>query len=69
MINTAFDQEKGNKVLEVGDADLIAYGKPFISNPDLVARFENNLELAAWDQDTFYTQGAKGYTDYPNAAK
>ncbi|WP_343329787.1 alkene reductase [Polaribacter staleyi] len=69
MINTAFDQEKGNKVLEAGDADLIAYGKPFISNPDLVARFENNLELAAWDQDTFYTQGAKGYTDYPNASK
>ena len=69
MINTAFDQEKGNKVLEAGDADLIAYGKPFISNPDLVARFENNLELAAWDQDTFYTTGAKGYTDYPNASK
>ncbi|WP_299247774.1 alkene reductase [uncultured Lacinutrix sp.] len=69
MINTAFDQEKGNKVLEAGDADLIAYGKPFISNPDLVERFENNLELAEWDQDTFYTTGAKGFTDYPNASK
>ena len=69
MINTAFDQEKGNKVLEAGDADLVAYGKPFISNPDLVERFENNLELADWDQDTFYTTGAKGYTDYPNATK
>ncbi|WP_282072365.1 alkene reductase [Polaribacter atrinae] len=69
IINTAFDQEKGNKVLEAGDADLIAYGKPFISNPDLVARFENNLELAAWDQDTFYTTGTKGYTDYSNATK
>ena len=57
------------KVLEAGDADLIAYGKPFISNPDLVARFENNLELAEWDQDTFYTAGVKGYTDYPNASK
>ena len=69
MINTAFDQEKGNKVLEAGDADLVAYGKPFISNPDLVERFENNLELSDWDQDTFYTTGAKGYTDYPNATK
>ena len=69
MINTAFDQEKGNKVLEDGDADLIAYGKPFISNPDLVERFENNLELAEWDQETFYTTGAKGYTDYPKASK
>ncbi|WP_299381762.1 alkene reductase [uncultured Lacinutrix sp.] len=69
MINTAFDQEKGNKVLEAGDADLIAYGKPFVSNPDLVERFENNLELAEWDQDTFYTTGAKGFTDYPNASK
>ena len=68
MINTAFDQEKGNKVLGAGDADLIAYGKPFISNPDLVERFESNLELAEWDQDTFYTTGAKGYTDYPKAS-
>ncbi|WP_166386261.1 alkene reductase [Polaribacter sp. 11A2H] len=69
MINTSFDQEKGNKVLEDGDADLVAYGKPFISNPDLVERFENNLELAEGDQDTFYTQGPKGYTDYPKASK
>ena len=69
MINTSFDKEKGNKVLKDGDADLVAYGKPFISNPDLVERFENNLELAKWNQDTFYTQGPKGYTDYPKANK
>lgn len=69
IINTAFDQEKGNKVLEDGDADLVAYGKPYISNPDLIERFEKNLELAEWDQDTFYTGGAKGYTDYPTIAK
>ncbi|MCL7764160.1 alkene reductase [Polaribacter sp. Z014] len=69
MINTSFDKEKGNKVLEDGDADLVAYGKPFISNPDLVERFENNLELAEWNQDTFYTQGSKGYTDYPKVSK
>ncbi|MCL5129425.1 alkene reductase [Algibacter sp. L4_22] len=69
MINTNFDQEKGNKVIEDGDADLVAYGKPFISNPDLVERFENNLELTAWNQDTFYTTGVEGYTDYPKASK
>ncbi|AOW19771.1 alkene reductase [Urechidicola croceus] len=69
MINTAFDQEKGNKVIMNGDADLVAYGKPFISNPDLVERFENNLNIAKWDEDTFYTTGVKGYTDYPKAVK
>lgn len=69
MINAGFDQEKGNKVIENGDADLVAYGKLFISNPDLVERFENNLELAEWDEDTFYTTGPKGYTDYPKASK
>ena len=69
MINTAFDKNKGNKVIDAGEADLVAYGKPFISNPDLVERFENNLELADWDQETFYTTGVKGYTDYPKASK
>jgi N-ethylmaleimide reductase len=69
MINSNFDQEKGNKVLEDGDADLVAYGKPYVSNPDLVARFEHNLVLADWDQDTFYTTGAKGYTDFPTTEK
>jgi N-ethylmaleimide reductase len=68
MINGAFDQEKGNQVLEDGDADIVAFGKPYIANPDLVARFENNLELASWNQDTFYTTGAEGYTDYPQIA-
>ena len=67
MINGGFDQDSGNKVIESGNADLVAYGKPFISNPDLVARFEHNLELADWDKDTFYTPGKKGYTDYPMA--
>ncbi|WP_282031082.1 alkene reductase [Winogradskyella eximia] len=69
MINTNFDQEKGNKVLADGDADLVAFGKPFVSNPDLVERFEKHLELAEWDKDTFYTPGKKGYTDYPFASE
>ncbi|TYC14153.1 alkene reductase [Bizionia gelidisalsuginis] len=69
MINTAFTQDKGNKVIEEGYADLVAYGKPYISNPDLVERFTNHLDLAAWNEDTFYTTGAKGYTDYPKASE
>jgi N-ethylmaleimide reductase len=69
MINTDFDQDKGNKIIEEGHADLVAYGKLYISNPDLAERLENNLDLAEWDGDTFYTTGAKGYTDYPKASK
>lgn len=64
MINSNFDQEKGNKVLEDGDADLVSFGKPFISNPDLVERFEQGVDLTEWDTNTFYTPGEKGYTDY-----
>lgn len=65
IINANFDQEKGNAVIEAGDADMVAYGKPYISNPDLVERFASNAELAEFDTDTFYTPGHKGYTDYP----
>lgn len=65
IINSGFDQKKGNEVIETGEADMVAFGKPFISNPDLVARFKNNVPLADWDKDTFYTQGKEGYLDYP----
>jgi N-ethylmaleimide reductase len=65
IINNNFDQEKGNKVIEEGLADLVAFGKLFISNPDLPKRFELNDKLAKWDEQTFYTPGEKGYTDYP----
>jgi len=69
MINAGFDQEKANKVLEAGDADLVAFGKLYVSNPDLVARFEKDAALADWDEDTFYTTGKEGYTDYPTLAE
>jgi len=65
MINAHFDREKGNKVIEEGNADMVAYGKPYVSNPDLVERFAAKAELAEFDTDTFYTPGHKGYTDYP----
>ncbi|WP_121665339.1 alkene reductase [Mesonia aquimarina] len=69
MINTAFDQEKGNKVIENDDADLVAYGKPYISNPDLVERFEKDIPLSDWDEETFYVPGKKGYLDYEAKAR
>ena len=69
IINAGFTQETGNAVIDSGNADLVAFGKPYISNPDLVERFENNIKLAEWDEDTFYTPGKKGYTDYPKATE
>jgi N-ethylmaleimide reductase len=66
MINNNFDQESGNRVLEEDCADLVAYGKLFISNPDLPIRFEKNAPLQEWDQATFYVPSEKGYTDYPS---
>jgi N-ethylmaleimide reductase len=65
MINAGFNRETGNKVIDDGLADLVAYGKLFISNPDLVERFKAGTETAVWDEDTFYTTGPMGYTDYP----
>ena len=65
MINAGFDQETANKVVSEGNADLVAFGKLYVSNPDLVERFETDYELAEWDSATFYTKGKKGYTDYP----
>lgn len=69
MINSNFSQESGNAVIEAGDADLVAFGKPYISNPDLVERFAANAPLAKWNTDTFYTPGTEGYLDYPKLAE
>jgi N-ethylmaleimide reductase len=48
-----------------GSADLVAFGVPFLANPDLVARFKLDAPLNTPDADTFYGGGEKGYTDYP----
>lgn len=69
MISTNFDQEKGNVVLEKENADLVSFAKQYISNPDLVERFEHHAALSDWDQETFYTTGKKGYTDYTTMYK
>lgn len=60
-----YNVEKAEEDLQTGLADLIAFGKPFISNPDLVSRLQNNLPVNMnWDVNTFYTPGPEGYTDY-----
>jgi len=66
MINNEFTKEKGNIVLQENLADLVAFGKLFISNPDLPKRFELSGDITPWDKHTFYTPGEKGYTDYPS---
>jgi N-ethylmaleimide reductase len=65
VANNGYDFELASKVLAAGAADLIAFGKPFISNPDLVERLKKGAALNEWDKATFYGGGAKGYTDYP----
>jgi len=63
-----FDAQSAEKALQAKAADLIAFGRPFISNPDLVARMKTGAAISAPDMGTFYTPGEKGYTDYPPLA-
>lgn len=65
ITNVGYTFQSGNKAIETGTADLVSFGKPFISNPDLVARFQTGAPLNHWDESTFYYGGEKGYTDYP----
>lgn len=67
IVSGGRDAEKGEKAIDSGEGDLVAFGRSYISNPDLVYRLQNNIDLAAPDFDTFYTPGEKGYTDYPSA--
>ena len=65
IANNGYDFELATKVLAADAADLIAFGKPFIANPDLVERLKKGAALNVPDKATFYGGGAKGYTDYP----
>ena len=67
MANLGFTRESANAIIKEGTADVVSFGVPFIANPDLVERFQNNLPLSQSNQDTYYTGGEKGYTDYPKA--
>ena len=68
MLAGGYDRASAEQALAANQADLIAIGRPFLCNPDLVARMKANATLNAPDMSTFYTPGAKGYTDYPSMA-
>ncbi|MFN3389334.1 MAG: alkene reductase [Allosphingosinicella sp.] len=65
VLNSDFRLESAEAALAEEKADAISFGRPFISNPDLVARLERDAELAPDDRATWYSQGAEGYIDYP----
>ncbi len=65
ILSGGYDAQRAESDLAAGRADLIAVGKPFLANPDLVARWKAGAPVNAPDFATFYTPGAKGYTDYP----
>ncbi len=67
MVNNGYDAALADQSLARG-ADLVAFGRPFISNPDLVERLRTGAALNPADRDTFYGGGEKGYTDYPALA-
>jgi N-ethylmaleimide reductase len=68
ILSGGFDQAGAEKALLDKRGDLIAFGRPFLANPDLVERMRKNASLNAPDMATFYVPGPKGYTDYPALA-
>jgi N-ethylmaleimide reductase len=67
--NGGFDQTQANAAVEQGDTDLVSFARLFISNPDLVERFEGGFPLTPSDPQTYYQGGEKGFTDYPRRAE
>jgi 2,4-dienoyl-CoA reductase-like NADH-dependent reductase (Old Yellow Enzyme family) len=65
IANEKFTWATAGQVLAAGEADAVAFGVPFLANPDLPERFRRNAALNMPDQATFYASGSKGYTDYP----
>ena len=67
IINESYTAEEAEQALHDGDGDAVAFGRPFIANPDFVARVKNGTALSKPDFSTLYSPGAKGFTDYPAA--
>jgi N-ethylmaleimide reductase len=66
ILSGGYDQQRAEADIQSGLGDLVAFGRPYINNPDLVARFKNNWTLSQdLRMDLFYTADEKGYTDYP----
>ncbi|MNL53582.1 N-ethylmaleimide reductase [compost metagenome] len=63
----SFTKDSATDALATGWVDQIAFGRPFIGNPDLITRFKNNLPLVEAERSVYYTRnGEIGYTDFPN---
>lgn len=69
LVNMGYSPELAEQALQQNLADAVALGVPFIGNPDLVERIKQGAELNSADPETFYSPGAKGYTDYPTLAQ
>jgi N-ethylmaleimide reductase len=65
ILSGGYDAARAESDLDAGKADLIAVGRPLLANPDLLERWKSGAPLNPPDMNTFYTPGAKGYTDYP----
>uniref|UniRef100_UPI00082CFAF9 alkene reductase n=1 Tax=Nocardia yamanashiensis TaxID=209247 RepID=UPI00082CFAF9 len=65
IANNGYDLQRAQQAIAAGHADLVAFGTPFVANPDLVRRYREGLPLAVPDRSTFYTGGDTGYIDYP----
>ncbi|HUZ58753.1 MAG TPA: alkene reductase [Hanamia sp.] len=65
ILSNGLTPETGEKALQAGFADLVAFGRSFLSNPDFVERIKTNAALNPVDYSALYTPGARGYTDYP----
>lgn len=65
ILSGGYDRKRAEADLDSNAGDLIAFGKPFLANPDLVERLEKNAALTNPDMSTFYSADEKGYTDYP----
>jgi N-ethylmaleimide reductase len=68
MVNNGYDRELATQTVADGKAELIAFGRPFISNPDLVRRLRDDAPFNELQADKLYGGGAEGYTDYPMLA-
>ena len=69
ILSGGYNDRTAETALQSGKADLVAIGRPFIANPDLVERYKTGAALTTPDFTTFYTPGEKGYTDYPVLAE
>jgi 2,4-dienoyl-CoA reductase-like NADH-dependent reductase (Old Yellow Enzyme family) len=68
IVNERFEPATAEQVIGAGEADAVAFGKAFLANPDLPRRLALKAPQNPWDAASFYTPGAKGYTDYPTLA-